>query len=677
MWLDRLSGQSTPSPSSPPAQKRSYSPAPVRSSHLAPATATRPPFGSRTSSLGIGSRQNNSTTSLTLSRLPNGSSLRQQIIPPPNITDPLDVLRDVLGKTLDNGANGQVDGENSARNQKPALFVGDVDFGGMSLHAFAESEEQEETEESQHFTSQTVEEYESEKDRFEDLHRSILACDDVLRSVQTSLTSFQQDLGAVSAEIETLQSRSTAMNTRVENRKVVEKLLGPAVEDVSIPPAVVTTIAEGPVDATWTKALHELEKRSRTFHARSKDSDQAKAAVDVKPLLDDLTSKAVERIRDFFVSQIKAIRSPNINAQIIQQQSFLRYKDLYSFLAGHHPVLAEEIGQAYINTIRWYYLSNFSRYKQSLERIPIFIVDKNDAIGTDSNSQRASTNRASQPSHDPLAIGRRLDILKRSNQSALPSHLAEDNKQTHYLETPFLHYNLALIDNAAAEYSFLAKFFSPTVSFQTISHHFSAIFSPTFALGHAFTKSLVEESDDCLGILLCVRLNQHFAFELQRRKTPVADGYINGTNMLLWPRFQLAMDMHAESIKRAASSVSTRGAASALGLSSSSDSAAKQSTAPHMLTQRFGQFLQGLLILSRDAGDDEPVGNSLRRLRSEVEAFLTKVGKGFGSAGERKRDRFMANNYSLILTIVGDTGGKLAGEVRDHFEGLKDSVGGT
>lgn len=268
-------------------------------------------------------------------------------------------------------------------------------------------------------------------------------------------------------------------------------------------------------------------------------------------------------------------------------------------------------------------------------------------------------------------------MLKRSNRSALPSHLAEDNKQTHYLETPFLYYNLALIDNAAAEYSFLAKFFSPAVGFQTISRHFSAIFSPTFALGHTFTKSLVEESDDCLGILLCVRLNQHFAFELQRRKIPVADGYINGTNMLLWPRFQLAMDTHAESIRRAASSISTRGAASALGLSSSAESAAKLSTAPHMLTQRFGQFLQGLLILSRDAGDDEPVGNSLSRLRSEVEAFLTKVGKGFGSAGERKRDRFMANNYSLILTIVGDTGGKLASEVRDHFEGLKESVGGT
>lgn len=270
-------------------------------------------------------------------------------------------------------------------------------------------------------------------------------------------------------------------------------------------------------------------------------------------------------------------------------------------------------------------------------------------------------------------------MLKQSHQAALPAHIAEDSKQTHYVETPFLHFNLALVDNTTAEYSFLANFFSPAIGFPTVSRYFLAIFSPTFSLGHAFTKSLVEASDDCLGILLCVRLNQHFAFELQRRKIPVADGYINGTNMLLWPRFQLAMDVHAESIKRATSAISTRGgAASALGLSSNSaDAASKQSTAPHMLTQRFGQFLQGILMLSRDAGDDEPVGSSLGRLRGEFEAFLTKVGKGFGSgAGDRKRERFLANNYSLILTIVGDTGGKLAGDTREYFEGLRDGVGG-
>ncbi|KAL8761491.1 MAG: hypothetical protein Q9184_002401 [Pyrenodesmia sp. 2 TL-2023] len=652
MWLDRLSGQSTPSAPPAPAQSRSYSPAPRRSSHLPPGPPTRPAYGPRTTSLGLSSKANFSTNSLNSPRLPNGSSLRQQLSPPADVIDPLGVLKDILGKQSDKVVNGSEDGDSSTIVQKPPHVAEDIDFEGLSLHAFVDRASQQETKKVHQFAAQTVEE------------------------LQTSLMSFQQDLGAVSAEIETLQSRSTAMNNRLENRRVVEKLLGPAVEEISVSPAVVLTLTEGQIDTSWVKALDELDKRSKTIDARFKDSQKTSATSDVKPLLEDLRNKAIERIRDFFVSQIKALRSPNINAQIIQQQSFVRYKDLYSFLARHHSVLAEEIGQAYINTMRWYYLSSFTRYKQALEKIPIFVVDKNDAIGADPNIQRASANKASQPQHDPLTIGRRMDVLKRLSQSALASHLAEDNKQTHYLETPFLHFNLALIENATAEYSFLANFFSPAVSFRTISRHFSAIFSPIFALGHAYTKSLVEESDDCLGILLCVRLSQHFAFELQRRKVPVADGYINGTNMLLWPRFQLAMDVHTESIKRATSSVaSARGTASALGLSTAG--AFNQSTAPHMLTQRFGQFLQGVLALSREAGDNEPVGNSLNRVRAEVESFLMKIGKGFGSAGERKRDRFLANNYSLILTIVGDIEGKLAAEVRDHFEGLRDSVGGA
>ncbi|KAL8690379.1 MAG: hypothetical protein Q9218_004158 [Villophora microphyllina] len=503
MWLERLSGQPTPAASTPTDQLRSQSPAPHRSSHLAPTTATRPLYGPRTSSLGLISRANNSTASLSSPRLPNGSSLKQQILPPPDSVDPLNVLKELLGKTLDQDVDRRLKSDDEIPDTQPPPLAEDVDFEGLTLRAFAEIVDQEEPREAHRSAAQTVEEYEVEKDRFEDLHKSILACDDVLKSVQTSLTSFQQDLGAVSAEIETLQSRSTAMESRLENRKVVEKLLGPAIEEVSISPAIVTVISEGPIDTSWVTALEELERWSKMIDGKAKGSEKVMATSDVKPLLDDLTNKAIERIRDFLVSQIKALRSPNINAQIIQQQAFIRYKSLYTFLARHHPVLGEEIGQAYINTMRWYYLSNFTRYKQALEKIPLFVVDKNDAIGTDPSGHRAPANKASQPNHDPLTLGRRTDVLKRSNQAALPSHIAEDNKQTHYIETPFLHFNLALIDNATAEYSFLATFFSPTSTFQTISRHFLAIFSPTFALGHEFTKSLVEESNDCFGILLC------------------------------------------------------------------------------------------------------------------------------------------------------------------------------
>ena len=109
--------------------------------------------------------------------------------------------------------------------------------------------------------------------------------------MEVSLTSFQRDLGAVSAEIESLQSRSTALNTKLENRKVVEKLLGPAVEEISIAPAIVKKISEGPIDLTWIKAVEELEKRSKIVEGKIKGPDVILAVADVKPLLDDLTNR--------------------------------------------------------------------------------------------------------------------------------------------------------------------------------------------------------------------------------------------------------------------------------------------------------------------------------------------------------------------------------------------------
>ena len=111
--------------------------------------------------------------------------------------------------------------------------------------------------------------------------------------MEVSLTSFQKDLGLVSAEIETLQSRSSALNTRLENRKIVEKLLGPAVEEISISPAVIRTITEGPIDDNWLKTLTELEKRSKTIESKMKAPDIIKAVADIKPLLDNLTGKVL------------------------------------------------------------------------------------------------------------------------------------------------------------------------------------------------------------------------------------------------------------------------------------------------------------------------------------------------------------------------------------------------
>lgn len=372
------------------------------------------------------------------------------------------------------------------------------------------------------------------------------------------------------------------------------------------------------------------------------------------------------------MAQIKALRSPHINAQIIQQQNFVKFRDLYSFLHKHHETLADEICLAYMNTMRWYYVNQFARYEKALQKIKLHILDRNDVLGHDDPSRKTtvlSSSKLPGPPHDAFNLGRRIDLLKTPNQIAISSYLAEEDQTTHYLEVPFRNFNLALVDNATAEYTFLASFFSPALSFATISRHFNYIFESTFALGQTLTKTLASETYDGLGLLLCIRLNQHFAFELQRRKVPAVDGYVNATNMLLWPRLQVVMDHHCEGIRAQTNALPSRPVATS---TSSSRQQQQQSAAPHLTTQRFGQLLQGILALSAEAGDDEPVVTSLRRLRAEMEAFLTRYSQAYFGADKRKRERFLYNNYSLVLTIIGDVqGGKLATEQLEHFEGLK------
>ena len=89
-----------------------------------------------------------------------------------------------------------------------------------------------------------------------------------------------------------MQTRSTTLNTRLDNRRAVEKLLGPAVEDFSISPAVVKKISEGPMDDAWILALGQVEMRIKAVEAKSKDQPNIQAVKDIRPLLEDLVHKA-------------------------------------------------------------------------------------------------------------------------------------------------------------------------------------------------------------------------------------------------------------------------------------------------------------------------------------------------------------------------------------------------
>lgn len=132
------------------------------------------------------------------------------------------------------------------------------------------------------------------------MHRSIAACDDILSSVETNLTSFRNDLASVSADIESLQDRSTALNKRLENRKEVEKALSPLVEELSVSPEIITKITTGHVDEAWPKLLTELDRRATAHKKKEASETQAnKATSDLGPLLEKLVQKVslVEQLR--------------------------------------------------------------------------------------------------------------------------------------------------------------------------------------------------------------------------------------------------------------------------------------------------------------------------------------------------------------------------------------------
>jgi len=496
----------------------------------------------------------------------------------------------------------------------------------------------------------------------EELHKSILACDEILSSIEKNFSTFQSDLLAASAEIESLQNRSNLLQSGLQRRRELYTKLGPEVERLRVVPGLVKKLVDGQLDDNWVKAVRVLDSALIDHELALKNEGRPRAVEDLTLLLFNLRDRVIQRTRDHFVSQIKAIRAPGANAQVLQRNTFLKYKDCYTFLAKHQPQLENELAQAYVNTMRWYYLTNFTRYRTAIGKLQLHSIDKADAFVLDDSQKRSTSTKAPQISVDAFVLGRRIDCLNTPNTQALPSFIAEEDKSFHFMEASFRAFNLALVDNATSEFNFLTELFSQS-AFSIIRKRFIIALTPTLDLGYSVTKSLIESSTDALGILICVRLNQHNSFELQRKQVPVMEAYVNQTGMILWPRFQMVMDMHCEACKKAATSFGIKVSNSVANLVTNGNQAL--SVAPHPITQRFANFVHAVLRLGKDAADDEPVQRSLNRLRQEFQALLMKISKSIPDA--TKRERFLANNYSLILTILVDSPGKMADEMRQEF----------
>ena len=480
----------------------------------------------------------------------------------------------------------------------------------------------------------------------------------LLKPLSSYLTQFGRDLNKLSDQMEFLQNRSNQLNSNIEDKKILDSMLTPLINDLAIPPQIVRSVCRGNINQKWVENLQFINEKKEIYKKYENNGKKTGIPVlslhDLSKLLDLLEIKCVERIRNYLILQVKRLRRPDTASQLVQKE-MIEVKDIFQFLVTRNKKLANELRLAYCYTMRWYYKQHFLMYLSSLEKLNILQVDKNVLLGTPRESEPTSLTGSffSRKSRGTLpeinineyliSIPKRFETLMSRDQTAMLAQIAETNKTKYWMEEGFKNFNQALLDNVSTEYLFLNEFFS-VQALEESTKFTKLIFTPDYKMGYSYTEFLLQNSSDIFGVLIMVRLCQGFEYEVQHRRIPILDDYLNYQLILLWPKFQKLIDDNCSSMKKAASSSLTIKTIS------------KNVMVPLNFTQNFGMIITNLIRLSSNLMFEietwEPLTNSVIRLIDQFESCMKIMAN---TLKDRKKSKaFLYNNFYLIYTMLSN-----------------------
>lgn len=553
-----------------------------------------------------------------------------------------------------------------------------------------------------------------------------------LEPVGASLRDFSANVSQLSASLTNLRSQSEALSKDLSVQRRIVEQLNTILLDLLIPPAMAVSVANDPVDEAWLENIRfivekqQLVKKINDSDAPLQHHDTA-ALRDLTAGLDLLESKAVERIRDHVIAQIRLLRLSSMTASQVVQERLIRVKEVFVFLKLRQPRLAAQLQLAYIYTMKWYYTTRFAKYLYSLQKLKLKIIDLLFVLGAandhadnklgvfgfmDTGSASPGAGSRLPLAEYFLSVDKRMSTLQNTEdelgRKCIPSQIAESSPFSYWPEFLFKQWSNALLDNIIVEYLFFVDFFyQGAEKFEPISaldpasstlpdsdwcqYMFAEIFSIGRSLVNWLATTLVQTlgarlasgakahfniaSCDSYAILIIIRTIQKANFSLHNEfHIPVMDEYHNSLVLLLWPHFTKIIDLNCDALKKNA-------------LASQAHRTLSKSLAPTNTTQQFALFLSGLLKLAfaRDDTDPkevqgEPICTSIIRLRNEFESTLTKTSSQvFGSSNSKaaQREMFLFNNFFLIATILRndfeDSPVAFIKEQVDHFAMLCDA----
>ncbi|KAK9908133.1 hypothetical protein WJX75_003087 [Coccomyxa subellipsoidea] len=487
---------------------------------------------------------------------------------------------------------------------------------------------------------ESIQDYLSESDNLVMLHQQISSCDSILATMEQMLGKFQSDLGNISSEIRALQEQSQSMSVRLRNRKAAEAKLGTFLDNLALPPALIDGILLAPPDAGFAEHLLALHKKLEFVRGNEMAAKSA-AMHDIAPELERLRAKAVTKSRDLLMARIYQLRKPKTNIQILQQNVLLKQKYLVTFLRQHGQEVFQEIRSAYVDTLSRVLSAHFRSYLAALERLQEDLAGAADVIGEAPGGGVGGVManlfaRGANAAHrDAFALGDRGNILHHLEQAAIIPHVAESESKKAPFEVLFRSVNKLLMDTATAEYLFCCDFFQE----DTI---FSELFAATLAVVESALAASLQETFDLVGLLLMIRINYHHQLIMNKRRIPCLDDYLDRTNLLLWPRFKVLLDMQLSSMK--AYTPPNFG----------------QDPSLHFITQRYAMLTTSLLLLNADYQDGQ-MDHNIDRLRFAAMEVLLRLSKRF--ARRRLGTIFLITNFHHIVQLLREAasrGGHMA-----------------
>ncbi|KTW30225.1 hypothetical protein T552_00703 [Pneumocystis carinii B80] len=502
------------------------------------------------------------------------------------------------------------------------------------------------------------EKYIKDKNTIESLNSYIMSSDKALDSLESYLFCFRKDLNEIDNEIKALQFRSIVLDQQLQIRKDTEKRVKSIVDESIISPEMIYCISELKIDEKWQNNLSILNNILEKFNINKKNGNISKIQEYMEKELEKLSLIAAERIREFFINKIKILHNPCSNSKAIQQ-CIINYKFLFNFLYKNQKQLTFDIKQTYQNTMQWYYSYNFERYTNFLEKLKINIFD---TFALDSEKASKKNNIHSQKgisifsSYKEFNISHRASIVLGEDQNIIITRISNHDKKIYNLEIIFYSYNQVLINNIIIEHFFLSEFMLFN-SQQELNNYLQDIIKSTLSNSMEFNQQLIRNSYNVLDILLCIKVAEKLISILKNKEISILDNYMNEILELLWNQFQNSIDLHSENLNQ---------------LSIKNTLLENYNrTSPDIVTQIFGDLLNGIFILfSQDY--NELIETNVEKLVNSYKIYLTKINNKIKSEEQKQ---FLHNNYSLILTIIGNTKGYLAKKQQEHFHELQVNIG--